>query len=357
MAHFIPCTEKSCASEVAQLVIDNVFRLHGAPDSIISDRGPVFISKFWKAFWAKLGTTLRLSTAFHPQTDGQTERVNQTLEQYLRCFINYQQDNWVSLLPLAEFAYNNSLHSSTNQSPFFALSGYHPRFDLFPTSDNSVPAADKRIEEITANHSLLIKTLTQAKEDYKRHADLHRISGTSLEVGDFVYLNRKNINTRRPSSKLDYKLLGPFPIIEKVNPVAFRLQLPATMKIHPVFHRSLLEKATLSDIPDRTQLDTPQIEAESTVEYEINKILNSRINSLTQELEYLISWTGYSKEENSWEPATALSHLEKLRRTFHLKNPNKPCSASLRARGGDTVKTRNRVPHNTIPTVPVPSNN
>jgi hypothetical protein len=278
MSHFIPCTEKSCASEVAQLVIDNVFRLHGAPDSIISDRGPVFISKFWKAFWSKLGTTLRLSTAFHPQTDGQTERVNQTLEQYLRCFINYQQDNWVSLLPLAEFAYNNSLHSSTNQTPFFALSGYNPRFDLLTSSDNSVPAADKRIEEITANYSLLTKTLKQAKDDYKRYADAHRTPGTVLKPGDYVYLNRKNINTRRPSSKLDFKLLGPFQIIEQVNPVTFKLQLPSTMKIHPVFHRSLLEKATNSDIQDRTLSESPPLEAESSVEYKAALIARSSLS-------------------------------------------------------------------------------
>ena len=128
MTHFLPCTKTINNKETADIIMKEVFRLHGLPNDIISDRGPQFISKFWKHLLEMLKVSCKLSSSYHPQSDGQTERTNQTLEQYLRCFINYQQDDWVDFLHFAEFAYNNSVHSSTRYTPFFANIGYHPRW-------------------------------------------------------------------------------------------------------------------------------------------------------------------------------------------------------------------------------------
>jgi hypothetical protein len=147
-AHFIACNESINSSGLADLFIANVFRLHGLPDDIISDRGPVFRSLFWKTLLSKLNVVPKYSTAYHPQTDGQTERVNQTLEQYLRCYVCFSQDNWVYLLPFAEFAYNNYVATSTRHSPFFSNYGFHPKMDLLVDSSSKLPAIYSHLDEI-----------------------------------------------------------------------------------------------------------------------------------------------------------------------------------------------------------------
>ena len=140
MALFIPTTRRLTAPELARLYVLHVFSKHGIPADIISDRGSEFVSEFWTGLGALLNIDLKPSTAYHPQTDGQTERTNQTLETYLRTYINYQQNDWVDLLPIAEFAYNNSVHSGTTVSPFFANYGHHPRISM--TIDREVPSAE-----------------------------------------------------------------------------------------------------------------------------------------------------------------------------------------------------------------------
>lgn len=125
-AHFIPCKETITAPKLAWLFLDQIFRYHGLPESIISDRGSVFISQFWKELTRLLQVNARTSTAYHLQTDGLSERTNQTLKTYLRAYVSYQQDDWVDYLPLAEFAFNNAENSSIKQTPFHAMTGFHP---------------------------------------------------------------------------------------------------------------------------------------------------------------------------------------------------------------------------------------
>ena len=144
MAHFIPCSKAISGLETTNLILANVVRLHGLPDDIVSDRGAPFISHFWKRLFHILGTTTKLSTTFHPQTNGQTKRVNQVLEQYLRCVVSYQQDDWTMFLPMAEFTYNNTLHSSIGTSPFFANFGFQPRFSISLPSDQWTPRLKSR---------------------------------------------------------------------------------------------------------------------------------------------------------------------------------------------------------------------
>ena len=142
MAHFISCKKTSSSEDTTRLFLDNVYCYHGLPDDIVSDQGTQFVSKFWRSLFDILKVEIKLCLAFHPQTDGQTERVNQVLKQYLRCNINYQQDNWTEYLPLAEFAYNNTLHASTQKTSFFSNYGYHPKLDLLSPSMNNNPASE-----------------------------------------------------------------------------------------------------------------------------------------------------------------------------------------------------------------------
>ncbi|HEY6407467.1 MAG TPA: RNase H-like domain-containing protein, partial [Ktedonobacteraceae bacterium] len=263
MAHFSATTSAVTAQETARLFLRDVTRLHGLPSNIVSDRGSQFTAKFTKSLLELCEIKGNLSTAFHPQSDGQTERVNQVLEQYLRIFCHYQQDNWYDLLPLAEFAYNNAKHASTQTSPFFANYGYHPRMSIVdPTPrEGANPAAEAFVEKFERVHNDLRHTLRKAQLQYKAAFDAHVKESPPFQPGDLVWLSRKHIKTTRPSLKLDAKRLGPFKITEVVGEArsAYRIELPAQMRIHPVFHVSLLTPYRANEIPGRTQPPPPPI--------------------------------------------------------------------------------------------------
>ena len=331
MAHFIPCTKDITSEQTALLVFQNVIRLHGLPDNIISDRGPQFASRFWSRIFGLLGTDINLSSAFHPQTDGQSERVNQVLEQYLRCTINYQQDNWTDLLPTAEFAYNNATHTSTKMSPFYANYGYHPRFEFKPSMHAEVPAADDHVAKMQDITQMLTTELELAQGIYQFYADQHQVDAPLFEPGDKVWLLRRNITTRRPSNKLDYKRLGPFTIADQINPVAFRLNLPPSMKVHDVFHVSLLEPYIPNTLPGRLEEPPPPAIVDGEPEYEVEEILDSRI--FRRKLQYLVSWKGYDISERSWEPVENFSNHEESVLEFHRRYPLKPGPRGI-LRGG-----------------------
>lgn len=322
MAHFIPCRKSISGEETAKLFLDNIYRYHGLPDDIISDRGPQFISRFWRSLFEILKVDIKLSSAFHPQTDGQTERVNQVLEQYLRCTINYQQDDWTSYLSLAEFAYNNSIHASTQQTPFYANYGYHPKLDMLASTGDKNPAAENLAKHLSEIQAILKMQLQQAQDLYKTSADRLRKESPVFHVGDKVWLLRRNIKTSRPCDKLDYRRLGPFCIQEKINPVAYRLELPASMKVHPVFHVSLLESYKESTISGRLQPSLPSVEVENHEEYEVEEVLDSRRRR--GKLQYLIHWRGYDISERTWEPAANLANAPLKVQEFHQRYPEKP---------------------------------
>jgi RNase H-like domain found in reverse transcriptase/Reverse transcriptase (RNA-dependent DNA polymerase)/Integrase zinc binding domain/Chromo (CHRromatin Organisation MOdifier) domain/Retroviral aspartyl protease/Integrase core domain len=323
MAHFAPTTDNVDAEGTVQLFLQRVFSAHGLPDDVVSDRGVTFTSQFTKAVFKSLNIEQNLSTAFHPRTDGQTERVNSVLEQYLRCYVDYQQTNWSTLLPMAEFAYNNTAHSSTKTTPFFANLGYHPKFSVtMPrvTKDNR-PVAD-RIQALQDLHSELKFNIQTALEAHAKHFDTMAQAQPDFQIGDRVWLNSKNLRTDRPARKLDYKRVGPFPILEKVGTRSYRLDLPRTMKIHPVFHVSLLERFRPDTIAGRTPQPPPPLVVAGEDEYEVELILNSRI--VHRKLQYFIHWKGYPISARSWEPAEFVQHSPKLVQKFHRDNPAKP---------------------------------
>jgi hypothetical protein len=333
MAHFCPTTTNVTAEESAKLYIKHVFKYHGLPNDIITDRGPQFTSAFTTKLLKLCDIHGNKSTAFHPQSDGQTERVNQTLEQYLRIFCDYQQDNWHELLPLAEFTYNNAKHSSTQLSPFFANYGYHPRAILrvrTPTNDYPQnPTAENLVQRYSTIHQQVKEQLKEAQSQYKEYYDRHVNEAPTFQRGDQVWLSRQNIRTTRPSAKLDFKRLGPYRVLEVVgeSKLAYRLDLPQHMRIHPVFHVSKLTPYNRNTFPGRNQPPPPPIEVEDQLEWEVSEVLDSRIRR--NKLEYLVDWVGYGPDSRTWEPVDNLANSRDTVEAYHVRYPNRPAPNDL----------------------------
>jgi hypothetical protein len=324
MSHFIPLPDLPTAEQTADAFLANVFKLHGLPDDLVSDRGSQFTSKFWQQLFHLLGTKVKLSTAFHPETDGQTERINQVVEQYLRCFISYSQDDWCDWLPLAEFCHNNTVNASTQISPFFANFGYHPRFDVTSPSTCQVPRAELRISQLVDMTELLSAHLDRAKISYKKHADALRCPAPVFAIGDLVWLLSSNIQSNRQSKKLDFTKYGPYKIKLKVSDLVYCLDLPRHMKIHPVFHVSLLEPYVTNSFPGRRVASPKPVVIEGSEEYVVSKVLDSKF--LRGKLFYLVDWEGYGPEDRTWEPKANLANCPDLVTQFHRSFPNKPRS-------------------------------
>lgn len=328
MAHFVPCKDSINAQELASAFTKDVFRLHGLPDEIISDRGSVFTSRFWQSLLKLLGIKSSMSTAFHPQTDGQTERVNAILEQYLRAYLNYQQDNWVTLLPLAEFSYNNTVQATTKRTPFEASLGFHPRFSLAssPASSSISALSENFCQELQSLHEALKSEIALAQQQQAAYYNQHRRPTPTFHEGDQVYLSSKNIRTTRPSAKLDHVRLGPFKILYPVGSHAYKLDLPSSMAVHPVFHVNLLtprDDPSLPDIPHRSLPPPPPVEVQNEEHFEVESILDSRY--YRRQLQYLVAWKGYDDpSENTWEPVSNLWNANEARADFHARYPDKP---------------------------------
>jgi hypothetical protein len=204
MTLFIPTSNSVTTEQIAQMFVEHVFSKHGVPSDMVLDRGSEFTSLFWHSLGTLLDMKLNFSTAFHPQTDGQTECTNQTLEQYLQLYCNYRQNNWKDLLPLVEFAYNNSTHSTTQVTPFFANYGYHPSITV--SLDKSIPSL--KVHDFSRNvselHEYLCEQLHVAQAQEVWTANRLRLPAPDFQVGDKVWLNAKNIKTTHPTKELDY---------------------------------------------------------------------------------------------------------------------------------------------------------
>lgn len=321
-AHFIKANTTDDAKISAKQFQENIFRTHGLPTDIVSDRGSTFTSEWWKAFLRRLDIKPNLSTAWHPETDGQTERVNQTIELHLRIFCDYLQDDWADLLSVAEFASNATFHSAIGMSPFYANYGYNPRMsiDIF---DDPRGSAMERLENIHDAHELAKDHINKAIRQYVYWANKKREPAPEFEVGERVWLIRRYVKTIRPSTKLDAKKLGPFTVAERINPMAYKLDLPGTMRIHPVFHVSLLEKYIENRHPQRAIPEPPPpIIEEGHERYIAEQILDSRLHHGV--LEYWIHWQGYGVEDRTWSWAPDYPDDSAMVVEFHTRHPNKP---------------------------------
>lgn len=295
-----------------------ICKLHGFPKSIVSDRDPIFVSNFWRELFRLSGTHLRLSTAYHPQSDGQTEVINRVLEQYLRCFVHDHPSSWFPYLALAEWCYNTSRHSGSGLTPFEITYGKPP-----PTIMDYIHGATKNeavhtvLVERQALHSKLQQRLRKAQELMKKYADAKR-EDITFEVGQWVYVKlkpgRQTSITAQRHPKLSKRFFGPFQILERIGSVAYRLQLPPESRIHPVFHSSLLRPhydalpATDKDWPLQTQDQQP-----------LRKplcFLDSHFDSTTTPPTrwVLTQWVGEPPEDTTWES------WPELREAYHFED-------------------------------------
>ena len=233
--HLIPCTTTITAEGLVDLFCDSIFHYNGLPETIVSDRGPEFASRFWRHLCSCLKIDSRLSNAFQSQTDGQTERVNAVVEQHLRAYITYLQDNWVDYLFLAEFAGNNQVSDTTSLSPFFANLGYHLRYDF--ELDIQVDAPEEREAQTAAERLECIHEVSRVEMQYAqmRQADAtdrQHMPTPAFQPGDLVWVDGRNWRTSHPSRKLENKHHGPYRIIRTIGTHAYELDIPATISKH-----------------------------------------------------------------------------------------------------------------------------
>lgn len=326
MAVFVPTTVTATSQDLANLFLQHIWSKHGTPDDIVSDRGSKFVSKFWKALCRRLAIDRKVSTAYHPETDGQTERVNQVLEQYVRIYCAYQQNDWHEWLPMAEFAYNNSDHTSTRESPFKANYGFNPTIAIERGASAREPG-DHYAYNLSDLHDRIRKTLVNAQEAQKRFADRKRAETPDFNIGDKVMLSTKNLQLARPTRKFSERYIGPYKISDKVSNVAFKLALPSDLsRIHPVFHVSLLRTVPDSKLDGRVMQPPGPVDLEDPEVFEVSEVVDSRIRGRPPKLEYKVRWTGYenTSQEYSWEPGENVMGSQDTIDEFHSRNPHKP---------------------------------
>ena len=276
---FIPTIDTITSPILAKLFVLHVFSKHGVPSHITSNQGSEFVSAFFHSLGKVLDMKLHFTSGYHPESNGQTKRTNQTLEQYLQVYCNYQQNNWSDLLLLAELTYNNALNAMMGLTPFYANKGYHPSITIHPECNIASTRARDFAVNLDDLHQQLRSHISNAQKKYLVSADKHRTLLPDFKIGYKVFVNSDNIRTTQPSKKLAEKYLGPFEIIAQVSSISFTLHLPDSMRsIHPVFHVSMLEPSTLNQFPNQIQIPEPLIIINSDSEYEISEILDSRID-------------------------------------------------------------------------------
>jgi transposase InsO family protein len=323
----IPCHKTTTAQKMAQLFIENVYRWKGPPDTIVSDRGGQFISDFWNELCDIIGAKLKLSTSRHPQTDGQTEIVNQYIAQRLRPFVNYYQDDWSEKLPMIDFAAGILPHDSVGVSPFLVDNGYEPRvsFDWRAASPPGNLKLERQQAQEFARHMEEIwdrakLEMDRAQRAQKAQADRHRRE-VDFDVGDYVMVTTKDWNLGRPSRKLGEQAAGPYKIVGKVGH-SYKLQLPDSIKVHPVFAPEKLRRAATTD-PLQGQIPDPQppIEVDGQEEWELERILAVRL--VRQKLQYRAKWLGQD-DDPTWYPAGNFKNSPYAIRDFHGQYPELP---------------------------------
>jgi hypothetical protein len=275
-----------------------------------------------KELYQMLGIKRTLTTSYHPQSNGQTERINQEIERFLRIFCNHLQDDWDQLLALAEFSYNNLVHSTTQSTPFMLDTGRNPRMGFEPLE---APATDEAAGEFAARMKVAVEeakaTISKAQEEYALYYNRRRTPAPIFKKGDRVFLDSTNISTDRPSQKLGNLRYGPFEVEEKVGPVSYRLKLPHQMRrLHPVFPVVKLTPAPKDPFPGRRQpIPPPLVVVDGEEEYEVEEILNARF--FRQRLQYLVKWQGYDNEDNEWVSARDV-HAPEAVQAFYQRHPN-----------------------------------
>ena len=324
---FIPAHDTITSVDLARLFILHVFSKHGIPSYVTSDRGLEFMSNFFQSLGTTLDMRLHFTSGYHPEGDGQTKCTNQTLEQYLRVYCNYQQDNWSKLLPLAEFAYNNALSATTSVFPFFTNKGYHPNITVHPERNIASFQAYNFAVDLNELQSTLKAEISVAQQRYQKSADAQHSPTPDFKVGNKVFVKAQFFRTTRLSKKLSEKYLGPYEIISQPGTLLFTLRLPESMhSVHPVFHVSMLEPATSNTFSKRIQLVPAPVIIDGEPKYEISRIVDSKIDRRwVCKLLYKVIWLGYEDtgDKSKWISTSELSHAANLVSDFYIAYPTK----------------------------------
>ena len=304
------CTDKVTAEDTARLYFDHVWRHgHGIPQTLVSDRDPRFAGEFWRALFRALGTKLNMSTANHPQTDGQTERANRTIEEMLRAYVATHQTDWDLHLTAVEFAYNDSVNASTGYTPFYLNYGRHPVTPLVlmagvdPKSGNE--SVDDFVIRLQTDLIRAKKAIAAAQQKQKEQADKHRRDKT-FSVGEKVYLSAEHLRVQGAEDakkKLGRRAYGPFRIKRVLSPLTYELDLPANVRIHPVVHISHLREHKQSGLfPERDEVYSPPppeiVDGEE--HFSIDAFLDVRTVRNVRQI--LCNFEGYGPEAREWLP-------------------------------------------------------
>lgn len=301
----IPTDENVTALRTAEHYMANVFPRFGLCDVFLSDRGPQFDSQVMKEICRILSIDQRMSTAYHPQTDGETERMNREIETYFRIYCSAYPDKWVRMLPMAEFAINNRVHSATKYTPFYLMYGSHPKAFLTEYPRTKVPSVEEWILTKQESHEEAQAALELAQQ---KMAGRIRRTFMPFKAGQQVWLETKNIQTGYPFRKMEPKHEGPFPIKKVLGPLVYQLTLPAQMKCHDVFHASLLTPYQETEQHGENFIAPPPVLIDGHEEEEIESILNHRKRH--GNMQYFVKWKGQPTDNNSWEPEESLDNAQ-----------------------------------------------
>lgn len=331
--HYVPChwgDEGTSSEELVWILLWNVYRLHGLPLSITSDRGAQFVSTLWKSLCKRLRIKANLSTAYHPQTDGQTERANQDVERGLRTYCNYLQDDWAKWIPMVEFSDNNNTSSATSLTPFYFNKGFHPRmsFDKDCTSYESTRERlqASKAEDIAARMEQLLEygttRMKKAQEAMRVQANKHR-KDVTYDEGDWVWLSSKNIRTERPVKDLEDKMLGPYRVIGKAGE-SYKLELPRSMRNNPTFSPDRLRPAADDPLPGQElEPPRPNVTSDGQKLWDVDDILKSR--RYYGRLQYKVKWHNVERDDE-WYYADAgeFDGAQEVVDEFYRKHPKAP---------------------------------
>jgi hypothetical protein len=322
--HFVPAKNTDKAPDTAARFFDSVVKLHGMPRIIVSDRDTKFTSLFWRSLMTRFGTRLAMSSAYHPQTDGQSEVMVRTLKEMLRHYLSHTQKDWAELIPALEFAYNNSVNATTGLTPFELDLGYHPVTPHTVAADMEVAATESFIERqqalMNSAYERIQKAQTSQAEQYNKNKNAKEFS-----EDDMVLLSTKHTNPpflqAKGSKKLRSRYIGPFRIMRKISPTAYELDLPAHIRIHPVVNLEYLKQYHASPIEFAGRAEPrpdPVHNADMEPEYELEAIRGHKIDK-NGRLRLLCHWAGYEDYDDTFEPEENLSNSQDMLEAYKLQ--------------------------------------